>query len=106
MLISVKRTGGFAGLTEALGSVDTAQLDEATGRQVEQLVRSVGFFSLPTSVAGAVGADLYRYEISVTDGERRHSVVFEDDGSAATAPLRELVATVTDASRRVRGPVS
>ena len=96
MKISVKRSGGFAGLSEDIASVDTAESDQATQRQIEQAVQAVRFFELPERLAGdSVGADLFQYEITISTGDRRHTVAFVDDASAATAPLRKLVDTLS-----------
>ncbi len=92
MNISVKRSGGFAGLTENIADLDTTQLDTARAQQVEQLVQSLGFFNLPVTVSGGgIGADLFHYEITVTQGDRQHTVAFDDDDSPVTAPLRRFV---------------
>jgi|RhiMetdeSRZDD1v2_1073273.scaffolds.fasta_scaffold69582_5 Emfourin len=96
MKVSVKRVGGFAGLTEEVAAVDTAQLDAAAAQQVEQIIQSVGFFDLPAAIAGdTIGADLFQYEITVSEGDRQHTVTFMDDESPETAPLRRLVETLT-----------
>ncbi len=102
MRIEVKRTGGFAGLEEDLGAVDTAQLDPDAAREVRRLVQQSAFFTMPDTVEGGeVGADLFRYDITVSDERRRHTVTFaaRDDAAAeddpATAPLRRLVERVT-----------
>ncbi len=74
MKISVTRTGGFAGVTDEVGSVDTAQLDDAARQKLEQAVRRMKFFELPA-------------------GPREHSVTFTgEEGAAAT--LRELLVAV------------
>lgn len=91
MRISVKRTGGFAGVTEELASVDTASLNRASALQLEQMVREARFFDLPAEIPGTtIGADLFRYEVTVTEGDRQHTVAFADDG-AEIAPLRRLM---------------
>ena len=96
MNISVRRTGGFAGLTEELGTVDTEHLDSTLAQQIEEKIRSLNFFALPATVAGdSVGADMYRYEITVREGDHTHTVAFQDDGSPQTAPLRQLVDTIS-----------
>lgn len=95
MNISVKRSGGFAGLTENIADLDTTQLDTATAQQVEQLVQSLGFFNLPVTVSGGgIGADFFHYEITITQDDRQHTVAFDDDDSPVTAPLRRLVETL------------
>ncbi|HKG27420.1 MAG TPA: protealysin inhibitor emfourin [Thermomicrobiales bacterium] len=93
MRISVKRGGGFAGLTEDLGTVDTAQLDPATAQQVEQAAGSLA--AAASSGGAAIGADLPRYEITISDGSEQ-TIAFDDDGGPETAPLRELVQRVAE----------
>jgi hypothetical protein len=95
MKISVKRSGGFAGLTENIADVDTTQLEETAAQQVKQLVESIGFFDLPNTVAGGgLGADFFHHEITVTQGKRQHTIAFDDDNTPATAPLRKFVETL------------
>ncbi len=94
MRISAKRSGGFAGLTEDVGTVDTAQLDEVTRSQIEQMIHNGRFFELPATVSGGIGADRFNYEITVSEGGRQHTVAFTEDGSPQTAPLRRLVDTI------------
>lgn len=94
MKISVKRTGGFAGLTENVTDLDTSQLDSGKAEKIAAKIRKIGFFDYPAVVAaGAVGADMYQYEIKVTDGPKHHSVTFSE-GSPKTAPLVDLVETL------------
>ena len=95
MKISVTRSGGFAGLTDGVSAVDTAQLDTAARQKLEQAVRRVNFFELPARLPGEpVGADLFAYRVTVRDGAREHSVAFTGEEGAAAA-LRELLAAVT-----------
>lgn len=96
MIISVKRSGGFAGLSEDLGTINSTQLNTALVQQVEQWVQDMDFFTLPATVSGSeIGADLFCYEITIHEGNQQHTVAFYDDGSAETAPLRQLVEFVT-----------
>ncbi len=96
MKISVIRTGGYAGLSDELVALDTADLDATAARRVEELVRGIRFFELPRDIAGgAIGADMFRYEIAVTDADRQHSIGFVADESPETAPLRRLVDALT-----------
>lgn len=98
MRIRVQRSGGYAGISEELAAVDTDQLDPEVGKRIEQLVDQVGFFALPAEQAAGVGADFFRYEVSVIDDGRQHTVSFADDGSAETEPLRRLVEAVSAAA--------
>ncbi len=90
MKISVRQTGGFAGL-EYTKEINTAQMSATEARQVEQIVRSIKFFDFPATISGAIGADLFHYEITVIEDERRHTVAFDYDDSPQTAPLRKLL---------------
>ena len=94
MRITVARSGGYAGITEEPVTIETDQLDAGTKQRIEDLVNEMGFFTLPNQ-AGGVGADMFRYEISVSDGDRTHMVTFVDDGSQETQSLRRLVEAVT-----------
>ena len=95
MRISVKRTGGFAGLSEEVASVDTELLNAAWAQRVEQMVRDARFFDLPAHIPGrTIGADLLLYEMTITEGNRRHTVTFDED-SPESAPLRSVVTALT-----------
>lgn len=92
MLITVKRTGGFAGLSEEVARVDTARLSQHAAQQVQQAVQRLGFFELPTAVAPeALGADLLQYQISIEDGGREHRVSFYQDEAPGTEPLLKFI---------------
>jgi hypothetical protein len=96
MIISVTRSGGFAGLSDEIARVDTAKLDAKTTQQLEHMVEQVGFFDLPVAVSGGgVGADFYKYEITLRQGDRQHVVVVTDDNTPETKPLVEFVNTLT-----------
>ena len=96
MEISVKRIGGFAGLSEDIAAVNTAALPGAVAQQVEHMVGEIRFFDLPVVVSGGtIGADLFNYEIRITENDRHHTVVVVDDDSRETAPLRRLVEALT-----------
>jgi len=97
MEITVKRRGGFAGLTEHVAAVNTAQLDAAAAQRVAHMLQRSGFFDLPATVSGGtVGADLYYYEITATEGNRQHTVTCPaDESNPETAPLHQLVQTLT-----------
>jgi hypothetical protein len=64
------------------------------------MVRAIGIFDLPAFVPGGrVGADQFKYEIRIADGDREHSVSFVDDDSPETAALRGLVHALTSGGR-------
>ncbi len=87
MKISASGGGGFAGQTARI-DVDTASAPNGTS--IEALVRDMAFFT--RQPPAAIGADLMRWTITITDGATRHSATFVDDGSAASAPWQALLA--------------
>ena len=96
MEITVKRRGGFAGLTEDIAAINTARLETPVAQRVEHMLQSSGFFDLPATVfGGTVGADLRVYEITVTAGNGQHTVMFPaDESNPTTASLHQLVQTL------------
>jgi hypothetical protein len=98
MQVTVRRSGGFAGIDEEVGSVDTASLDAGAREQVERLVEEAGFFALPAAVEDEVGADQFRYDVTVSEGGRTHAVAFRGEGPRAET-LRRLVDAVAAAQQ-------
>ena len=76
MKISARACGGFAGLAEAY-DLDTAL--HPGGGELEALLGRLDFFSAAPECP--VGADLPRWEITVEDGLRCHTVFVREDGS-------------------------
>ena len=99
MKITIKQSGGFAGEVKELLQLDTAQSAPSVGQQVEQIIRDAKFFDLPAVVQGDVGADFLRYEITVTDSGRQHTVVFQDDGGPKTAAMKKLLESLLELRR-------
>ena len=102
MKVIVKKTGGYAGLSEDLVNIDTTdetKVGSAEAKNIEQKVQSMNFFELPEIIQSGVGADLENYEITVIDGDRpSHTVTFVDDPTSTEPPealsLRELLKTL------------
>jgi hypothetical protein len=78
MKISARASGGFAGLDQKV-ELDTAL--GADGAALEALLGRLDFFSAAPECA--VGADLPRWEITVEDGARCHTVFLSDNGGGA-----------------------
>jgi hypothetical protein len=96
MRIAVRRSGGFAGAIEDLGSLDTAMADEARRQQIEDIVQAVDFFHLPSDIPDAsASADRFRFEITVSDDSAQHSVSFQDTDSPS--PVTEQLLRLRDA---------
>jgi hypothetical protein len=98
MQVTVRRSGGFAGIDEEVGSVDTASLDAGAREELERLVEETDFFGLPAAVEDDVGADQFRYDVTVSEGGTTHTFAFKGDGPRADA-LRRLVDAVSAAKR-------
>jgi len=79
--------GGFAGVERCVELDTTCRPD---GAQLENLVHGADFFG--AAPKPALGADLPRWEITVEDGERCHSVLLADDGSVDAAGWPALLA--------------
>ncbi len=89
MQIVATGEGGFAALSERF-DVDTAAVPG--GKEIEAALDDIGFFtSSADATPDAIGFDLVRWRISVSDADRNNSVTFVEDGSAAAAPWQELV---------------
>ena len=102
MKVIVKKSGGYAGLSEDAANIDTAdetKLSSAEAKKLEQKVQSMKFFDLPETIQSGVGADFETYEITVSDGDHPpHTVTFVDDPTS-TEPsealsLRDLLKTL------------
>jgi len=78
MKISARASGGFSGLDQKV-ELDTTLGEE--GAALEALLGRLDFFSAAPECA--VGADLPRWEITVEDGARCHTVFLSDDGGGA-----------------------
>jgi hypothetical protein len=87
MKISATGSGGFSGRSEYY-ELDTGQLDQ--GEAIEALLRQLDFFA--AAPPRAEGADIGRWDITVADGAREHTVTFAEDGSAGSAPWQALLA--------------
>lgn len=91
MKVAIKQSGGYAGEVKDVLQLDTAQIEPSVSQQVERIIRDAKFFDLPNVVQGDVGADFLRYEITVTDNGRQHTVSFQDDGGPKTAAMKKLL---------------
>ena len=99
MKIAVKQSGGFAGEVKELLQLDTALSEPSFAQQVERIIRDGKFFDLPAVVQGDVGADFLRYEITVTDSGRQHTVIFHDDDGPKTAAMKKLLESLLELRR-------
>ena len=86
MKISATGSGGFSGRCEHY-ELDTGQVDQ--GEAIEALLRQLDFFA--AAPPPGEGADIGRWDITVADGGREHTVTFAEDGSPGSAPWQSLV---------------
>jgi hypothetical protein len=97
MEITIVRSGGFAGVHEKLGPVDTSKLPGDTGPRIESKVREVGFFELPGHIPEGQrhSTEPFDYVVTIQDGERQHTVRYDDNSDheavLALAGLRRLL---------------
>lgn len=105
MQIRVSRSGGFAGLEEELAAVDTDRLDPDQAAAIKRQVRETGFFELPVELADDnVGADQFRYSITVAEPGRQHTVSYTEggpDGAVAASGARSALRHMVDAVVRL-----
>jgi hypothetical protein len=89
MHISATGEGGFAGLSERY-EIDTEAA--SGGKAIEAALDGIGFFAAKADATpDAIGFDLVRWRIAVSDGTRKSTVTFVEDGSEAAAPWQHLV---------------
>jgi hypothetical protein len=86
MKISATGSGGFSGRAEHY-ELDTGQV--AQGEAIEALLRQLDFFA--AGPPPAEGADIGRWDITVADGGREHTVTFAEDGSPGSEAWQSLL---------------
>jgi hypothetical protein len=79
MRINYERSGGIAGM-RLTTTVDTGAMPTAQANELNGLVASSGFFSLPASIPSTGGADQFTYTVTIEDQGRQHTVVVKDGG--------------------------
>lgn len=87
MQITVTRIGGFAGVHQQLGPVETATLDPEVADRIHQIVAELDFFTLPERLPsdGEI-RDGYFYAVHVV-ADGRDRTVRTEDGSRDPAAL-------------------
>jgi hypothetical protein len=92
MKIQVQQRGGFAGVTQMLVDVDSANVAPAQAAQLERLAKMFeSAASDKAQGASGAGADFLTYDITVQDGPSRRTVTLVDDDSAGMAQVRSLL---------------
>jgi len=91
MVISAIKSGGFAGVTKDLGTLDTACLKKADRLTIEYLVNESGFFRQQADFVGEIGADFFHITITIRDNDRQHSITFADSDHPESKQMREIL---------------
>jgi hypothetical protein len=81
LLVSVDRTGGYAGIGQAVGTLDTADLGSGPTRAVLQAVADI-------AAAGPdeVGADRSGYQVTVEDEEGARAYFLAENQPGVAQP--------------------
>src|SRR4051794_4831766 len=87
MKVQFVQSGGFAGGMKGY-EADTAALAPEAARELERLVRASGISGSGEFLSDA-GRDLHQYEITIADGGRTATVVYDD--ASAPAPVKPLL---------------
>ena len=91
MIIKISRSGGFAGIEEELGTINTGILQEEAAARAENSVAELMHVLDETGAYPPVGADMFRYEIGITDEEGRHQkLTLVDEGDPESPSMRAL----------------
>lgn len=98
MHVRVTRSGGFANLL-VTGAVDTTDVPEAEGAELERLIDDLDLDDLAgRSPIRGQGVDRFQYELSIRRGDREHQAVVSED-AAPPALLEVAKAVLRHASR-------
>jgi hypothetical protein len=76
MKVQFVQSGGFVGSVKGC-ELDTATLPPDVGQELERLIRTSGISGSGESLSDP-GRDLYQYDITIEEDNRRSSVVFDD----------------------------
>lgn len=89
MILTLRRTGGFAGIQETLGTLDTASLGgEAQRAFAARLKELEQLAALP-----AHGADQFHYELDIREpGQAPRTLTIVDEGDPDLPAMRALSA--------------
>lgn len=90
MRITITQRGGLAGDEITLAQVDTATLNPAARKQIEEQVAASMARSRPPADR-AIGADLLEYTLTVDDGGDQEKTTWVDDGGAGAQPIKDLI---------------
>jgi hypothetical protein len=96
MRITLTRGGGFTGIKEELGPLDTEELAADLAGRITAKIEEIRFFELPDRIPGEPKtAEAVWHRIAVADGERENEVTYDSRSDpsqvASLDELRDLV---------------
>jgi len=96
MRVTITQLGGFdPSIVFQLPVLETDVMPAAQAQDLRAIVEAAHFFKLPLEVRGSeIGSDLMRYQIEVSDGDRRHQIVI-DAGAVDHSGLGGLIEAAT-----------
>lgn len=97
MQITVERSGGFTGMPLTI-TVDTAHLPPEQAVHLRHLVEAADFFHLPATLSATVQSDRFEYEVTVQEGDRKHTITFGE--AAMPERLRPLLSWLMELARQ------
>ncbi|MBW4692767.1 MAG: hypothetical protein KME27_13495 [Lyngbya sp. HA4199-MV5] len=96
MQITLERSGGYTGIPITI-TVDTATLAPDNVNQLRRLVDAADFFHVPAPPSTPAQPDRFEYEITVQEGDRKHTIAFEE--AAIPESLKPLVHWLVETAR-------
>lgn len=96
MKITIRRSGGFAGGTETLASLELASLPGPAGAAIREALAA-----LKSQAADfhPVGADFLKYEVTVENDAANQSMTIADDGSEKARSLIAIIDKIVAAAK-------
>ncbi len=96
MLISLERSGGFAGISKVM-EIDTANLPQNKAEEVSMLLEAANFFNLPTYILPESNQrDRFQYTLTVENKGSQHTVTVAE--SVIPEDLKSLIDWITNNS--------
>ncbi|MGB3649635.1 MAG: protealysin inhibitor emfourin [Rivularia sp. (in: cyanobacteria)] len=88
MLISLERSGGFAGISKVI-EIDSAKLPQNQA-ELPMLLESANFFNLPAYIADeSKQRDRFQYTLTIEDKNKQHTVTVNESSIPET--LKPLI---------------
>src|SRR5437899_8556537 len=98
MIITIKRSGGYAGVEQVLATVDSSKLTSERDARVQSLIARLS--GLLANRGVGEGADRFQYEVTVTgNGEGTKSMTVIDEGNPQDAAIQIVTQLIGFGSR-------